>query len=71
MIECKLSRMAGDRRVTKQQLIDATGRSRPTIAGLWNDTAKSIDLRTLDSLCRFLDCEPGELLEYHPDKDTS
>ncbi len=70
MIECKLSRIAGDRRVNKQQLIDATGRTRPTIAALWNDKATSIDLKTLDALCRFLNCEPGDIFEYHPDDET-
>ena len=70
MIECKLSRIAGDRRVNKQQLINATGRTRPTIAALWNDKAKSIDLKTLDALCQFLNCEPGDLLEYHPDEKS-
>lgn len=27
----------------------------------------NIDMRTLDSLCRYLDCQPGDLLEYVPD----
>lgn len=70
MIECKLSRIAGDRRVNKQQLIEATGRTRPTIAALWNNKAKTIDLKTLNSLCQFLDCEPGDILEYHPDEKS-
>lgn len=28
-----------------------------------------IDTRTLDSLCRLLSCQPGDLLEYVPDPD--
>lgn len=29
---------------------------------------KDVRLSTIDSLCRFLDCQPGDLLEYLPDE---
>lgn len=29
---------------------------------------KFVNLSTIDSLCRFLDCQPGDLLEYLPDE---
>lgn len=28
-----------------------------------------IDTRTLNALCAYLDCQPGDLLEYVPDDD--
>ena len=28
-----------------------------------------IDTRTLNALCKYLDCQPGDLLEYTPDKE--
>lgn len=67
MIHIKLSRIAGDRRVNKQDLMNATGKSRPTIMALWNDTATTIDIATLDKLCKFLNCMPQDLIEYEPE----
>ena len=28
-----------------------------------------IDTRTLNALCKYLDCQPGDLLEYTPDNE--
>ena len=28
-----------------------------------------IDTRTIDALCKFLDCQPGDILEYIPDSE--
>ena len=30
--------------------------------------AECLDTRTLDHLCSYLDCQPGDLLEYVPDE---
>lgn len=71
MIEFMLSTIAGNRRVNKQQLMDATGKTRPTIKALWDDKAKTIDFETLDKLCAFLHCEPADLIRYVPDESES
>lgn len=34
---------------------------------LKNNKAKAVRLTTLDAICRALDCQPGDLLEYVPD----
>ena len=36
---------------------------------LKNNKAKAVRLTTLDAICRALDCQPGDLLEYVPDKE--
>lgn len=36
---------------------------------LKNNKAKAIRLTTLDAICRALDCQPGDLLEYVPDEE--
>ena len=38
------------------------------LAILKNNKAKAIRFTTLDALCRALDCQPGDLLEYVPDE---
>lgn len=38
---------------------------------LKNNKAKAVRLSTLDAICKALDCQPGDILEYVPDDDTS
>ena len=35
---------------------------------LKNNKAKAVRFTTLDALCRALDCQPGDILEYVPDE---
>ena len=35
---------------------------------LKNNKAKAIRFTTLDALCKALDCQPGDILEYIPDE---
>ncbi len=32
------------------------------------DGTKGMDTKTIDTLCRLLDCQPGDILEYVPDE---
>ena len=36
---------------------------------LKNNKAKAVRLTTLDAICKALDCQPGDLLEYVPDEE--
>lgn len=36
---------------------------------LKNNKAKAVRLSTLDSICKALDCQPGDILEYIPDEE--
>ena len=36
---------------------------------LKNDHAKAVRFTTLEAICRALDCQPGDLLEYVPDRE--
>ena len=36
---------------------------------LKNNKAKAIRFSTLEAICKALDCQPGDILEYVPDKD--
>lgn len=37
---------------------------------LKNNKAKAIRFTTLDAICRALDCQPGDILEYVPEEDA-
>lgn len=37
---------------------------------LKNNKAKAIRFSTLESICKALDCQPGDIIQYTEDKDT-
>ena len=38
---------------------------------LKNNKAKAIRLQTLDAICRALDCQPGDIIAYEPDENST
>ncbi len=52
------------RLTTLSQKVDIT---MANLSILKNGKAKAVRLETLDALCRALDCQPGDILEYRPD----
>jgi putative transcriptional regulator len=41
------------------------------VAVLKNGRAKAVRFSTLESMCRVLECQPGDLLEFDPSIDSS
>lgn len=50
------------RRITLNEVSEATGISRPTLTRIANIAGYNTNTDTVDSLCAYFDCEPGELL---------
>ncbi len=50
------------------ELAEAIDIALPNLSILKTNKAKAIRFTTLESICRELDCQPGELLEYVPDE---
>lgn len=63
MIRCNLSRILGERKLKVSDVERETGLHRHKIAALYKETAKKVDLDTIDKVCQFLDCTVGELFE--------
>ena len=38
---------------------------------LKNNKAKAIRFSTLEAICKALDCQPGDILQYVPDEETA
>jgi putative transcriptional regulator len=57
------------KRYTIKDLIDATGMSRPTFSRIANEPGYSTTTDTINLLCEFFECQPGELMEYIPDEE--
>lgn len=48
-------------------IAEAAGMPVSVVSGLSSGRAQRVDFRTLDRLCRALNCTPGDILEYTPD----
>ena len=47
---------------------DAIGITPANVAVLKNGRAKAVRFTTLDAICRVLECQPGDLLQWVPDE---
>jgi putative transcriptional regulator len=66
-IRVNLDLMLVKRRVKLSELSDAIDITLPNLSILKTNKAKAIRFSTLEAICRELDCQPGDLLEYVPD----
>lgn len=67
MIKIHLSKIMGAKRINIQALSELTKLSRSTISNIYNEKVNRIDLDTISSLCKVLECKIDDLLEYIPD----
>lgn len=63
-IRVKLDYVLLDRRLTLTELADRIGITIANLSILKTNKAKAIRLSTLEALCRELNCQPGDLLEW-------
>ena len=59
--------MLAKRRMSLTQLSDAVGLTMANLSVLKTGKAKAVRFSTLDAVCRALDCQPGDILEYRED----
>lgn len=67
MIKCHLSRLMGERKLKLIDVSRDTGIHRNTVRALYQETALRIDLSVMETLCRYFECEVGDLLEVVDD----
>lgn len=65
-IQVKLDRVMLDRRITLTELADRIGITLANLSVLKTNKARAIRFSTLEALCKELECQPGDLLEYSP-----
>lgn len=61
--------MLARRKMSVTELSEKVGITMANISILKNGKAKAVKLDTLNKICRALDCQPGDILEYVPDTD--
>ena len=67
-IRVKLDHILLDRRLSLTDLADRIGITLANLSVLKTNKARAIRFSTLEALCRELDCQPGELLEWSPEE---
>jgi putative transcriptional regulator len=56
--------MLAKRKMSVTELAERVGITMANISGLKNGKVKAIRLSTLEAVCKALDCQPGDVLEY-------
>lgn len=64
MIKFKVKVLLAMRDMTQKELAERTGIRPPTISAICTGAVKHLPVDALDKICRVLDCQPGDLLEY-------
>ena len=59
--------MLAKRKMSVTELSERVGITMANLSILKNGKAKAVRLATLDAICRALDCQPGDILEYRED----
>ena len=65
-IYVNLDVMMARRHIGAGELADRVGITPANLSILKNNKAKAVRFSTLEALCRALDCQPGDILEYAP-----
>ncbi len=71
MIRVKLKQLLDEksfnerRRITLNEVSQETGISRATLTRIANIPGYNTNTDTINALCRYFHCQPGDLLEYH------
>jgi putative transcriptional regulator len=67
-IRLKLDHLLLDRRLTLTDLAQRVGMTLANLSILKTNKARAIRFSTLEALCRELNCQPGDLLEWVNEK---
>ena len=67
-IVIRLDVMMARRKVRSNVLARAIGITEANLSLLKSGKVKGLRFSTLEAICRFLECQPGDLLEYVPDE---
>ena len=57
--------MLAKRKIRSKELAEAIGITEQNLSILKTGKAKAIRISTLDAICQYLDCQPGDILEFN------
>ena len=63
----RLDRVMADRKMSLNELARRVGISNVNLSNIKTGKISAIRFSTLNGICKALDCQPGDILEYVPD----
>ena len=69
MIVVNLDVMMAKRKIGLGELAEKVDITMANLSVLKNNKARAVRFSTLDALCQALDCQPGDILAWEPDKE--
>ena len=69
MIVFHVDVMLAKRKMSLTELSERVGITMANLSILKTGKARAVRLETLDRLCAALDCQPGDLMEFLPDRE--
>lgn len=70
-IMVNLDVMMAKRKMSLNELASKVDLTLANLSVLKNNHAKAVRFSTLEAICKALDCQPGDILEYVPGEDRS
>ena len=70
MIIVNLDVELAKKKMRSGELAERIGITPANLSVLKTGKAKAIRFTTLDAICKVLDCQPGDILEYRPDEEN-
>ena len=64
MIEVNLDVMLAVKKMTSMELAEKIGITQANLSVLKTGKAKAVRFSTLESICRVLECQPGDILKF-------
>lgn len=65
----RLDRMMADRKISLNDLSEKVGIANVNLSKIKTGKVSAIRFSTLNAICKALDCQPGDLLEYQEDTE--
>lgn len=62
--------MLAKRKMSVTELSEKVGITMANLSILKNGKAKAVRLSTLEAICKALDCQPGDILEYQDNRKS-
>ena len=70
MIILRLDRVMADRKMSLNELSARVGIANVNLSKIKTGKISAIRFSTLDAICKALQCQPGDILEYMPDSSA-
>lgn len=69
-IVLRLDRVMADRKISLQELAEEVGISNVNLSNIKTGKVRAIRFSTLEAICRVLQCQQGDILEYEETKEV-